>query len=1197
MILSIPKDMFDNPTPPQIFLCQTDKAIIGELPAYARSLNGKWNTYSEMSFSIDRYYVDMITGETKVHPLFDKTEGLRKILVKGVGYFVIQDPDDTYSDIETKTLSLFSSEYETGQKYLENFYINTGNDDSKEVIYHTNQLGADYFSQDSLYKEATEWDEFERYYIREYNSDVSYVYAETAVKTENDFNTFDETLYVKSFPNVRFYWPSKPELSLLHLVFKRIPEWKIKHVDASLRNQERKFEEQRITVYDFLQNKVADTFKCVVEWDTLNNEVSFYEEAEDGIEGDNSVSADWDTDVFISRENLAKEIKIKYSYDNIKTKLKVAGADHLGIGDVNLGQDYIVNLNYYHTVDWMGQDLYLKYDDYLKLIEETSPKYEEAQRGWVGAYNLWNDLYYRVPVADNVLLVGDEFKQLYCTYQTVDALTKWLDIYGVKRDTKATTSDNVLLTLKDVNNNSATIRVYFDKTENTYLVKRTLINASTGGSVPATYSLAKWINGELTSELLGVSGYTIASIGVLGAYLCLTVNESNPADLQEYGVVLLQEKQQTYTKIFITQTERYMSQEDAVCIVGDTKPTEELASGTKWLDTHDADTLVLSEYTKNTNTWTVIEIASATQPAGDNWKNGTKWLNTSNPDESVMYEYDATAKAWKISNNPTSDVLKGLDYAVYMENYSKLLAVETVLTQKEKEANFYLNGIAVQGRYITNINKSNLKDAATQYFGSEPVDYPSSLESYDERFPLYTFTVTGDEHKYGIYLKNGIPYVAYLTSTGVCQVKMNYYKSVTNMETFFSEGEWMRLSPFIREDEFTDDNFALTGYESEEERIEICKQLLKNAQKELKTLSQPSLEFSMSMANILALPEFESIKNQFKLGKFIRVGVRPNYIKRARLLEVHLNFDDESDFSADFGNLITTKSEIDKHAELLAQAMQAGKTVANSASSWQRAVDKSNRIDEAIEQGLKEATLQIGYENGQNIEIGQYGIWGRKLIEGTEDQYENEQFRIVNNKILFSDDAFQTSKALFGKFTFNGETYYGVLSDAVVGGYISGSTIEGGSLRIGDGSQNYFQVASDGTVTIKSAGNDAYVSTATYEDAMSLLESARQYHTELSYSGSTIFTTTGSSTTVTCRVFEWDKDITSKLPNGTIFKWTRNSQADDTDWNETHTYIKSSSNANTVHQITIVNDDVETNAQFSCEVQFDETLIPKEENA
>lgn len=125
-----------------------------------------------------------------------------------------------------------------------------------------------------------------------------------------------------------------------------------------------------------------------------------------------------------------------------------------------------------------------------------------------------------------------------------------------------------------------------------------------------------------------------------------------------------------------------------------------------------------------------------------------------------------------------------------------------------------------------------MKDAVRQYFGAEPIDYPSSLEAYDENIPLYTFTITADtDHQYGVYLKNGVPYVAYLTSTSIWQLKMNHYKSITNMETFFTEHEWMKLSPFIREDEFTDDNFALTGYESEEERADIGKQLLQNAQR------------------------------------------------------------------------------------------------------------------------------------------------------------------------------------------------------------------------------------------------------------------------------------------------------------------------------------------------------------------------------
>lgn len=63
---------------------------------------------------------------------------------------------------------------------------------------------------------------------------------------------------------------------------------------------------------------------------------------------------------------------------------------------------------------------------------------------------------------------------------------------------------------------------------------------------------------------------------------------------------------------------------------------------------------------------------------------------------------------------------------------------------------------------------------------------------------------------------------------------MNNISKLTNIENFFNEDQWVRLSPFIREDEYSNNNFLLTGYESEEERIETYEELLEEAAKELK---------------------------------------------------------------------------------------------------------------------------------------------------------------------------------------------------------------------------------------------------------------------------------------------------------------------------------------------------------------------------
>ena len=1272
MKLFISKDMFNNPKPPRLFLCTTGKKIINELPSYDESLDGKWGSYSEISFSIDRQYVDVLTGDVKIYPTFDKAEGLRKVYMENIGYFVIQDPNTTYSDKDSKTLSCFSSEYETANKYLENFRINTGDIDSKEVIYLESIYGYNYtIDQDNLYKKAFgAFDKYESYYVKEYTDSDSYTYEQVQIADASKYATYDgttvaKTLYVKAYPNVRFYWPTKPELSFLNIVFEKIPGWKIGNVDATLWRKERKFDEDRIAVYDFLMNETQDTFSCVVEWDTITNTVNFYEEAEDGITEDNTVQTRWDTDVFISRDNLANEINIDYSTDEIKTKLKVSGADDLDIREVNLGQNYIMNLSYYHNLDWMEQDLFEAYDDYLEAVEEYTPQYTTAMQNWVGAYNKWNDLMNAVPAEGNVVLIGDPFEKLYCTYtptntayskQTISSTTinqtintlyldenctnaidesmlsngdtfvvqgyafvyqskeknfkckryitettalqelkEKLRLYHVDQDIDATSSDNILLKLKNKDSDTVTIRIYDPKQKatgynsnakyytysstykkytlvpissesiyntydgateektlytNNYKIQVIIIGAQSGiESDPTTYTITEWIKGKLTAKEMKLEDYTVSYIGSMGAYFVLAKDETVKANLQDYGVKLLQEKHQTYTTVFQTQTEQMFSKEGYQCTVSDEAPTGTIAEDTRWLDSNSSPTK-LYQYIKGQ--WQEI---SASIPE----------------DEQARYE----------------------NYQRYIDNYNKMKAVQEVLSVKEKQATYMRDGFDVTNRNI-NINlytKSNdgilryngqtlegdMHRAAEAHFSG----YSVTRKDMDQILPIYTFVTSYDpKNVFAVYLKGTTPYVAYADSQGVYQAKKDWITKQTDLENFFDEDQWIRLSPFIREDEFSDSNFLLTSYESEEERLEIYNELVEAAAKELKTLCQPSLEFSMNMANILALPEFKSLIDQFQLGNFVRVHIRDGYVKRARLLEVHLNFNDLSDFSCSFGNLITTKSEIDKHAELLSQAVTAGKQVATAAGDWQRAVDKSNRLEEEISNGLQNSSIQVGRANGQAISWDEHGFKCRKLVDGTTDQYLDEQIAIINNKIVFTNDGWKTSKAALGEFEvdINGdgvdEKMYGLLADAVVSGFIKGSVIEGGSLKIG-GTGGTFIVNEDGSVQILAA--DATTPVYATKDSVDLVSQARQFHIELSYDKSTIFGQPGQTCTIACKVYKWDEDITSQLINqGAKFVWLRNGVAYKTTTTPTYT---------------VQNSDIDVNAQFACQVTFDETKI------
>lgn len=275
-----------------------------------------------------------------------------------------------------------------------------------------------------------------------------------------------------------------------------------------------------------------------------------------------------------------------------------------------------------------------------------------------------------------------------------------------------------------------------------------------------------------------------------------------------------------------------------------------------------------------------------------------------------------------------------------------------------------------------------------------------------------------------------------------------------------------RLSLFLREDEYSDDCFCVTEIDTDLDKINTQKELLVAGQKELKKISQPKLSFSASMRNIYAMPEFAPILNQFSLGNFVKVKMRDDFIKKARLLEVQLNFSDLSNFSCTFGDLLSAKDQGDIHADLLAQAVSAGKTVASGSSYWQKGYDVATAIDERIRNGLIDATISIKSNSaGQSVSWDNYGIHLRKVVDGVLDKHEGW---ITNNKFLYSDDNFQTTKSVFGNYTIEGEEYWGILAGCVRAGLIEGSSIVGGQICIGEQEDGTyaFMVDKDGTVTM-----------------------------------------------------------------------------------------------------------------------------------
>jgi hypothetical protein len=741
-----------------------------------------------------------------------------------------------------------------------------------------------------------------------------------------------------SIDGVQLYNPNDVEHSLLHLVIKeKAPDWHIGHVDADLATQKRFFEIDRKSVYDFLMKEMSNTFKCVIIFDTYDNSINVYKEETAGI----------DTDVTIAFDNLATKIQVDYSADDIKTVLTIKGADDLTIREINYGLPYITDLSYYHTVDWMGQDLYDAYNNYLQVISAHEQEYQDA---------LASIRKYNVIISE----LKNRAKQDLTSSKINDFLDFLIDFY------KNNKVDPEKMATLDVD------FVYLDK--NDWTSFKNTINSNSATSTQK----------EIAIE--------------------------NILDIiwEAYGLNTLKVLEASYKGVQVVQTENGMS--------------------------------------------------------------------------------DAADE----------------DYYQYHANYTMLITVQKDIAQRNV-----------------------------------------SIAEADKKL---------DE----------------------ANVIVNKIAQLVSIQNNFSNENIIRLAPFLREDEYSDDNFVVTDIDTEEDRAETLKALLNAGYEELHKMSQPKLSFKTSIANVYALDEFTPIIDQFQLGNMIKIEIRDDYIKKSRLMEVEIDFHDLKNFSVTFGDLLSIRDEADIHADLLARAINAGKSVANNASAWQKGSDAANEIKKSLNQGLLDAATEIKSIDGlQSVSLDNYGIHLRKKI-GDSGEFDPEQGWIVSNKFLYTDDNWKTTKSVFGKYTHNGQEKWGVLAEAVVGGYIQGSEIEGGTIRIGKNPETgeyTFIVTADGRVQINAWGGELSDKINEVTDRLDA------YSVSIESSSVPMFDENVRSTILICYIMQNNQKVPA--PSGTTYSWIRasNDATADVTWNDDVAHKNNTSNV-----IVIDADDVDNSARFTCEV-------------
>ena len=153
--------------------------------------------------------------------------------------------------------------------------------------------------------------------------------------------------------------------SLMDIVKSYIPSWSI-NVDVDLSGAYRYFSENRVNVYNFLKSTVQKEYNCIVDFDTYTRTI-------------NVIPAGKDVPtkkVFLSAENLAKDLTISEDTENIFTVLDVNGADGVDIRRVNpMGENKIYNLDYFMNSSHFSDGIIKTYKDWKTNFNEKQKEY------------------------------------------------------------------------------------------------------------------------------------------------------------------------------------------------------------------------------------------------------------------------------------------------------------------------------------------------------------------------------------------------------------------------------------------------------------------------------------------------------------------------------------------------------------------------------------------------------------------------------------------------------------------------------------------------------------------------------------------------------------------------------------------------------------------------------------------------------
>ena len=837
------------PTGKKLYLCTPSLKPITQLNGVdteSASYSEHLRDYSSLTFDVYEYIT--IRGEQVRSNGYDELDVYMYLYLEDIAYFQMQHPTVHNDGIkEYKSVTAYSIDKEWEDKDWVNFKVNTGEKDSLE------QLAED--------------------------------------------NT-DDLGFTINF--VEFFNPDREDLSLLHLILEKMPNWTVdsEDIDHELWEKKLSFSEDSINLYALMTSTIAPRAECIFIFDCLNRKIK-------AISKNN---LDFDTNIFVGFRNLASQIEQTVNEDSVFTRFNVAGGNNLTVNDWNYNNGRIFNLDYFLREPYMSDEQVSKFKTWIEWQDEHRGEFANLSQQVSDLESKIYDLKYRVP--DDGTRI-DQWKKM--------------DREGLDESLKYYQS---LLSAFEVSVDSNP--AYIGSDGNLYHIDESGKMVDESGVIiqpGITVEYNPWtvtedgethVDYERYYELLmnmenGKAGYytyyEIVTYIIPNIEIAIWNDENAPTEDDE----------KDYNEEFETNWELYGLEE----LKG---RLEDYENRTKVLEGYSKYPRYFLQFMRLTdfenyvlNSFEVTGMAIVS--GGISYEiedilaiEGVKSVGF------LVEETEEEENELYVGITSEKDVLFEDDIISFIVDFKYKTTEESEYTTGRIEHNGLIVPEAI-GDFNGDDQWERLYEEYWEkigYIGDEETE--NTIKWWIKELEEEIDEIGQEEQGYNLSRMEMVAKVS-MYETEILDSDENEYGydvielDEPNSEWDFTLDDIKLFYTLMHDTDYTNENILITSLNttstitSTETIIQKEEELWKDAKEKLSEISQPQITFSVSMDNIMQIKEFEGLKDDCSLLRFIRLGVRDDYSVKLRIVGRSWNpCDVTDDFSLEFSNMVTSES-------------------------------------------------------------------------------------------------------------------------------------------------------------------------------------------------------------------------------------------------------------------------------------------------